>query len=312
MSLSGFIAGVQGKSLKVKSVTFATGSSTLSVEAKLAIKSWRSDFVVASKILVTGYAPKFGKQAKQISLAKNRASNVVAYMRTKGFTGKATIRTAVVQVSRAHQTEANKATVIVISKNPQPKTSPSSQTSPSPTVTSTAQPTISPSVLPSVSPSPIASEKSQYLFSGTLKLDFVYCNNDPQTFSRQVLGTSLILTSTSSPTSSYTLPLDSQATSTDSASNNQNCLISWNDFQIPSDTYKLTLNALCATSQSSAADFDAATACRPSAYFDRGGSVQLSGIGPTTLENGYSMSLNFPSEIVITGNKTDSYYAWVN
>jgi len=287
-----------------KTVVFSQSSSTLNATAKQQITSWKSSLNSASKITVTGYAPKLGNRNIQATLAMKRATAVVAQLQTVGIKATFTKKAVLLTVSIKKMQSANKAMIAVTSVKPviKPSSSPSASTSASPSSSPSASSSASPSISPSASSSPSSSPEPGFKFSGAYIFDFVNCNfSDPQAAVRSLRGTSLTLTPSSPGATPMTFPLSIE--NTGNADNKlMNCKVSWQGLSVPSGTYRLKVDVACVLDSD---DLSTVEACRPSNYQDQIGSI--SGTGPTGAGPQFSMSVEYPIDVVISQDTSISY-----
>lgn len=282
-------------------VTFANNSSALSSTASKTLRNWKVTLNQASKITVTGFAPAGTSTTRQIALAKKRSSVVIAQLKSIGVSTTFVSKFIVENKKITNQAKSNKATIFINSLKAKPSSTPSSSATP------TASPTITPSTSPTPSQSPL------FKFSGSVRLDFVDCNEvDPQNPRQQVLGTEISLTSLTNPQEVYKLNLDANQTKRAASSNNMNCKIDWSDFKVPAGNYKAKMRVVCQTTQSVDADLNAATACTPSTFVYLKGTdaVELSGDGPTAENIGFSMNVSIPGDVSIASDQSLDFYAW--
>lgn len=290
------LTGVQAASPTVRTVTFAKSSSTLNSNAKKLILQWKPSLIQASKITVTGYAPNMGKISAQKKLATNRAIAVTNQLKKIGITATITKNVSLPMASMPTNSNANKASIVVMAFKPSPSASASASAS--------ASPTSSPSGSPSASPS--GSPVSKFKSSGSFTLDFVDCGR----YHKQVVATSITFASTSAGIAPVVVDLPDSNTS--HADNNMmNCSIAWNDLELPADTYAVSIQAKCIDILD--LDTTGSDACTPSKYLRPDIQTQtsppLTGSGPTSTDGGYRMSFDLPANIELTQDRSINYGA---
>ena len=291
-------SGVRAATPTVRTITFAKGSSVLTASAKKSLGQWKSSLDLASKITVTGFAPSAGRITAQRKLAIDRALSVATQIKKIGITATITRKVSLLPSSTSKQTQTDKATILITALKP--IASPSSSASPS----NSASPTSSTS--PSASPS--ESSVSKFKSSGSIILDFVDCNQSQ----KQVAGTSITFTSTTSGADPVIVELTD--TNTGHAANNMmNCEITWKDVELQVGNYSVSIQAKCIEIPDS--DTSVRDACTPSKYLlpdlQTQTSPPLTGSGPTSASGDYTMSFNLPENIELTQDVSVNYEAYL-
>lgn len=286
------LTGVQAASPIVRTVTFAKSSSALNSNAKKLLLQWKPSLIRASKITVTGYAPNVGKTSVQKKLATNRAIAVTAQLKRLGITATITKSVTLSGKPVSKKISADKATIVIAALKP--SASPSSS----------ATPTNSGS--PSASASP--STEPAHKFSGSLILNFVDCNQ----FQKQLAGTSVTVTPIQQGLSPFVFELD-QSDTGHADNNSMNCAINWSDLDLPNGQYNVSIQIQCGEILD--AEVSSSAVCTPSRYLRQDLQAQstsaLTGSGPTGQLGSYSMSINLPTQIEISQDKSVSYEAWL-
>ncbi|NBU32278.1 MAG: hypothetical protein EBS36_03800 [Actinobacteria bacterium] len=280
-------ARANGNGSDLETIYFTANSSALTTSAKSTLRNLKRKALPASVLTITGYAPKTPSSARQTQLARARASATKAYLKRVGIRNSATTKFVLLKVGVGNQKLANRVTIKILQRNLVPSPSPS------PTTTATATPSPSPTNTPSLE------------VSGRVTLNFVDCNP----WHRQVLGTSLTFQPSDSNESPISVSLGDVNTS--STNNNlMNCTISWSGVSLPVGEYNLTIAAKCFEILDS--ETSANSACTPNKYsyydLNLGQSKFLTGTGPTSIEGGVAMTINFPTKILQSGESSLSAY----
>ena len=283
-----------------KTVMFSQGSSTLISTAKRQITSWKSSLNTASKITVTGYAPKSGSRNVQTTLAMKRATVVVAQLQTIGikatFTKKAVLLTTTIKKMQS----ANKAVIVVTSVKPvvKPSTSPTASPSSSPSASASVSPSASSS--PSSSPSPTESPRFKVSNKLIMSTYDVGCGGTEKQiiFNSASLMYQDVATPSASPTIVATQNFDSSETGFSSDPGVTNCAVTWNFESVLPGQYMLRVSATC-KSNITDAEFTPARLCTPSSY-DAAGNVVGRGVGPTS--SGDDAIMTFDLDVVVNSD----------
>jgi len=287
------LAGVQAASPTVRTVTFAKSSSVLNSNAKKLLVQWKPALIRASKITVTGFAPNVGKTSLQKKLATNRAVSVTNQLKRLGITATITKKISLSGKPVSKKINSDKATIVIAALKP--SASPSSSASPTN------------SVSPSASASP--STEPAYKFSGSLILNFVDCNQ----FQKQLIGTSVTATPTQQGVSPFVFEL-SQSDTGHADNNFMNCAINWSDLDLPNGQYSVSIQIQCL--EITDAEVPSNAVCTPSRYarqdLQTQSAIALTGSGPTGQLGSFSMSINLPTQIEITQDKSVNYEAWLD
>lgn len=287
------LTGVQAASPTVRTVTFAKSSSALNSNAKKLLLQWKPSLSRASKITVTGYAPNVGKTSVQKKLATNRALAVATQLKRLGLTATIAKNISLSGKPGSKNINADKATIVIAALKP--SASPSSSATPTN------------SVSPSASASP--STEPAFKFSGSLILNFVDCNQAQ----KQLFGTSVTATPVQQGLSPFVFELGQSDTG--HADNNfMNCAINWSDLDLPNGQYNVSIQVQCVEILD--AEVPSSAVCTPSKYLRQDlqaqTTVALTGSGPTGQLGSYSMSINLPTQIEITQDKSVNYEAWLD
>ena len=279
-----------------KTVMFSQGSSALSSTAKRQVMSWKSSLNTASKITVTGYAPKAGSRNVQTTLALKRATAVVAQFQTIGIKATFTKKTVLLTTTIKKMQSANKAVIVVTSVKPVVKPSTSPTASPS------ASASISPSASSSPSSSPSPTESPRFKVSNKLILSTydVGCGGTEKQiiFNSASLMYQDVATPSASPTIVATQNFDSSETGFSSDPGVTNCAVTWNFESVLPGQYMLRVSATC-KSNITDAEFTPARLCTPSSY-DAAGNVVGRGVGPTS--SGDDAIMTFDLDVVVNSD----------
>ena len=287
------LTGVQAAPPTVRTVTFAKSSSTLNSNAKKLLLQWKPALSRASKITVTGFAPSTGRVTAQKKLATNRAIAVTNQLKRLGITATITKSVSLSGKPVSKKINADKATIVIAALKP--SASPSSSATPTN------------SVSPSASASP--STEPAHKFSGSLILNFVDCNQ----FQKQLTATSVTATPIQQGLSPFVFELGQS--NTGHADNNlMNCAINWSGLDLPNGQYNVSIQIQCGEILD--AEVPSSAVCTPSRYarqdLQAQSTVALTGSGPTGQTGNYSMSINLPTQIEISQDKSVNYEAWLD
>jgi len=304
----------QAVGASARTVTFAKGSSSLTANSKSLLLTWKAPLLNASKITVTGFAPSTGRVTTQKKLATDRALAVANQLKKIGITATITKKVSLPVASTPTSSNANKATIVVTASKPSPSASASASASAtaSSSASASASPTASPSGSPSASASaspnasPSGSPVSKFKSSGSVNLVFVDCGQ----YHKQVVATSITFASTSVGVAPVVVDL-SDSNTAHADNNMMNCSITWNDIELPADTYAVSIQAKCIDILD--LDTTGSDACTPGKYTHSDVVTQISspltGSGPLGTSSNYRMSFNLPANIELTQDSSDNYEA---